>query len=349
LERNLGWQYLYAPGFRRLRQIIDADTDVVHVHSLWGSSGYADVGELPALSRKFPIILTLHEQWLTTGHCACPFDCERWKTGCGKCPDLSLVPSVSRDGTRFNWLRRFVALRRSHLRVTTVSDWLRKTVEQSPIFAGKKISVVHNGIDESVFVPGSKQAARAALGLPPDRFVVLLAGQSIEGINQAVAQQGVLALNQLKEDRLMALLVGRSAHLVSRNLSVPCKVLPFQNRPEDLARCYQAADITLVSSEYETFGRIAAESQLCGTPVVTFDTGGLSEVVKDRVGGIVVPKRNVEALREAIKFLYDNGAEAERMGRDGSAWARAQFGGRKIAGDYLALYHEILHHRNKDA
>jgi glycosyltransferase involved in cell wall biosynthesis len=345
MERNLGWQYLYSPGFRKLRYIIDSDTDIVHIHSLWGASGYADVGGLPALSRRFPAVMTLREQWLTTGHCACPFECERWQTGCGRCPDLSLAPAIPRDGTRFNWTRKFIALRRSRMRVTTISDWLRQKVERSPIFAGKKISVVYNSIDEATFTPGSRQEARTALGLPPDCFIVLLAGQSIEGIRQGIAQHAISALNQLAQERPFALLVGRSAGAVAETLAVPSKVLPFQQNPEDMTVCYRAADITVVTSEYETFGRIAAESQACGTPVVAFQTGGLPEVVQHGEGGLTVKKGDVGELMAAVRFCMDHPDEVERMGAEGPQWVRRNFAMDKVALDYVSLYRETIAER----
>jgi glycosyltransferase involved in cell wall biosynthesis len=352
LEKTFGLERLYAPGFRRLHHVIAPDTDVVHIHSLWGSSGYADIGGLPKLTKKFPCILTLHEQWLTTGHCACPFNCVRWKTGCGRCPDLSLTPKIDRDGTRLNWIRKKWALQKSSVQITTVSDWLRKVARQSPILAGKTISVVYNGIDETVFTPGSRQEAREDLNIPQDSFVVLMAGQTVEGINKGISQQAVQAINLLKHDRVLPLLIGRSAHLVSKTLFVPHIVLPFQEKSEDMARCYRSANVTLVTSEYETFGRVAAESQACGTPVIAFATGGIPEVVKDGVGGLIVPTGDTKALAMAIQRLMDDPGYCNELGSKGAAWAHATFSTREIAVRYVGQYYETieeqkrLHHAN---
>ncbi len=345
-ENKFGWQHLFSPGFRSLDKIIDPETDVVHVHSLWGGGGYADIGALPRLSRSFAMTLTLHEAWLMTGHCACPFGCQRWKSGCGKCPDLQRAPKLEHDGTRFNWWRKRLALRSTHVRITTVSAWLKKQVLNSPILAGKHVSVVHNGVDNSVFAPGDQQHARELLGLPPDAFVVLLAGQTIEGIKEGIAAKyAIKALNQLRDERLHALLIGPSAALVGNQLSIAYTALPYQQQQSDMACCFQAADVSMVTSEYETFGMIAAESQACGTPVITFATGGLPEVVKHGVGGLVVPTGDVNGLIAGIKALLENTSMRNKMGEDGMTWVHEHFSNQMIAMRYISEYRTAMKER----
>jgi len=341
LEKRLGWQHLYAPGFRRLVDEIDPDTDVVHIHSLWGGGGYADIGGLPAISRKFPTIITLRESWLLTGHCACPFECPRWLTGCGNCPDLNRAPSLTSDGTAFNWQRKKRVMQKTRAHITTVSDWLRQQAENSPILAGKEISVVHNGIDDDVFKPGDKTDARQKLGIPVDKFVVLMAGQAVEGINEGIAQQGVEALNQITDERLLVLLVGRSAEQAKKTLEVPSITLPFQKEPKSMATCFQAADITLVTSEYESFGRIAAESQACGTPVIAFATGGLSEVVQHETGGFLVATGDTDGLLEVLQRVLSDAVELRAMSSRAVEWSVTHFANEKISKTFIELYRNV--------
>ncbi len=107
LENRIGWQNLYAPWFRNLHKKLGPDVDVVHVHSLWNSrSGFADLTGVVRLARRYPMVMTLHDAWMLTGHCACFFNCERWKIGCGSCPDLTIPPAVQCDTTHFNWRRK---------------------------------------------------------------------------------------------------------------------------------------------------------------------------------------------------------------------------------------------------
>ncbi len=347
LERQFGWQDIYNPSFRHLAKLLDGRFDIVHFHSLWGSSGYADLSALPAITRKIPGVLTLRDYWMLTGHCAVYMDCMRWKIGCGQCPDLTLPPAIPRDGTHANWLRKRRLIARSNLHVVTISDEVKQRVAESPILADKPVTRIYNGIDLSVFrpvAPELRQQQREALGLDAGEVVVLLAGQTVEWHRFGIAtHHAVAALNALQDrSGVRALVIGRSAAHVAGQLNVPSIVLPFQSEPEAMARCYQAADITLVSSEVETFGRIGAESQACGTPVVSFDSGGIPEVVLHGVGGLVVPRRDTKALAAALQELVDDAPLRRRFAAGGQAHVVANFDESHIAERYLALYRAVL-------
>jgi len=347
LEAITGLQNLRAPGFRHLIRSLPAETDVLHLHSLWGSGHYADIGGIALAAHRYPTVLTLRDEWLLTGHCAYSHQCTRWRQGCGHCPDLTIPPAVSRDATRINVWRKRRALHRAPLWITTVSAALKRQAERSPITAGLPIRVIYNGIDLRAFQPGCRREARAALGLPQDRILVLLTGQSIEGIQQGIAQQGARALERVQDPRVVALLVGHSAQRVASTLRVPSVVVPFQTTPEAMASCYRAADLTLVTSEVETFGRVAAESLACGTPVISSDAGGLPEVVPHRVGGWVVPNRQVEGFEAALRQLLADELLRSRLAQGGLEWVRARFADDHITGQYLELYQEITQERSQ--
>jgi glycosyltransferase involved in cell wall biosynthesis len=178
VEANTGWQDIYNPSFRNLKKLIDPETEIVHFHNIWGGSGggYADIGVLPSLTRKFPGVLTEHQTWFFTGHCAYFRDCQRWQTGCGRCPDLTIPPAITKDGTRFNWKRKLRVVQKSDLAFIGISNWVTSLAEQSPIWAGKEKHTIYEGIDTETFRPVSlqeKQRLRASLGIPNDRVAIL--------------------------------------------------------------------------------------------------------------------------------------------------------------------------------
>src|SRR5262249_42328238 len=107
-----------------------ADTcDLVHCYNLHG--GYFDLRALEWLSRQRPVVLDLRDAWLLSGHCAHSFDCERWKVGCGDCPNLSIDPGIRRDATAYNWRRKQEIFKNSRLYIATPCRWLMQKVEQS--------------------------------------------------------------------------------------------------------------------------------------------------------------------------------------------------------------------------
>src|SRR6185503_18163896 len=161
------------PGTRDLLNLSPVKPDILHCHNLHG--GFFDLGALSRLSHEAPTVLTLHDSWLLTGHCAHSFDCERWTTGCGSCPDLSIYPAIRRDATAHNWQRKRDIYRRSRLYVTTPSNWLMDRVRQSMLWPSVELSrVIPNGVDLSTFKPGSRDEARRDLGLPSANPIVLL-------------------------------------------------------------------------------------------------------------------------------------------------------------------------------
>ena len=103
-ENHWGFEDFRYPETWNVLDLVQPRPDIVHCHNLHG--GYFDLRALPWLSRQVPLVLTLHDAWLLSGHCAHSFDCERWKIGCGRCPDLSIVPAIRRDATAFNWRRK---------------------------------------------------------------------------------------------------------------------------------------------------------------------------------------------------------------------------------------------------
>lgn len=346
LEQGFGWLDIYNPSFRNLERLIPPNTDVVHFHSLWGSDGFADLGALPAITARWPGVITMRENWLVTGHCACFHDCGRWRTGCGRCPNLSLAPSIPRDGTAFNWWRKRRLIARSRLQVIAISDWLKDVAEASPILAGKAVTRIYNGIDLETFSPlehRQRTELRQGLGIPAERVVVLLAGQTVEGIREGIAtHHAISALNQLSRAAVLPLVVGRSADRVAGLLRTEALVLPFQHTPAEMARCYQAADLCLVTSEVEAFGRIGAESQACGTPVVAMGACAIPEVVRHGVGGLVVRVGDAAALAAAIDSLARDPDERVRLGAQGRRHVETHFDQRAIASRYVELYREVL-------
>ena len=347
LERTYGWQDIYNPSFRALRKRLRGNFDVVHFNSLWGSAGYADIGALPVITSDMPGIITMRENWLITGHCACFDACQRWRHGCGSCPDLVRVPKIPKDGTSANWRRKRDVMQRSRLHVVAVSDWLKARAEESPILEGKPVSRIYNGIELGVFAPDAgkdRWQLRRAIGLHDDDIVVLLTGQTVNGLNNGDApRHAAEILASLTADaRIKPLLVGRhNGPMAIRNI-VSSVSLPYQASVQAMADCYRMADITLVTSEAEAFGRIAAESQSCGTPVVTFDTGALPEIVEHEQGGYVVPRGDVDQAAQAISRLAADPALRRGMAVAGRRYVSRHFDASGVARSYVELYRQAL-------
>ena len=198
----------------RIPDITPEFPDVLHCHNLHGS--YFDLRALPRLSHKLPVLLTLHDTWLLSGHCAYSFDCERWKTGCGRCPDLTIYPAIKRDATAYNWQRKREIYAKSQLYIATPSRWLMAKFEQSMLApAVLEARIIPNGVDLSVFHPADKQTSREILAIPQEAKVLLFTANGIqrnpfkdyETVQDAVG----LVAERLQGQRVLFLALGEAA------------------------------------------------------------------------------------------------------------------------------------------
>lgn len=186
IHGQLGIEDFGSPGTAHIPDMFPRRPDVIHCHNLHGqvtgACGYFDLRALPSLSRRFPVILTLHDAWPFTGHCAHSFACERWRTGCGRCPDLTIYPAIRRDATAQNWRRKQEIYRESSLFLATPSQWLMEEAKHSILApAIREARVIPNGVDLAVFKPGDRSHARRSIGLPLDAIVLLSASVGIRG------------------------------------------------------------------------------------------------------------------------------------------------------------------------
>ena len=310
MESVFGLQNIYSPSFRALEKNFDGTPEVVHLHSLHGVENYAELNVLKRISQRFPTVVSLHDLWLMTGHCGHPLECERWKTGCGKCPDLTLYPPISRDATAWNFRRKQRAFAKCKLNLIVPSEWLKTQVMASPILSQFPVTVIHNPVDTQTFRPKEASTARSRHNIASSDRVVLMVAQHLTNPYKGI-ELGVECLNASQTDQLKVILVGNAAKQVSEQINAPCLVLPFTNKAAELAEYYRMADVLLMPSRGETFGLVAAEAMACGTAVVAARIGGLLDVLGNDEGGILA-RRTAPDMAAAVDQLLNDDALRQR-------------------------------------
>jgi glycosyltransferase involved in cell wall biosynthesis len=138
------------------------------------------------------------------------------------------------------------------------------------------------------------------------------------------------------------LIVGKSSDAVLQRWGKAGRAVPFQTDPVLLAQYYCAADVVLVASLWETFGRIPAEAQMCGIPVVGFATGGIPEVVENGLTGMLTEPQNGLGLGAALTTAAAHPELRDRMGRAGAERARRLFGNESVAENYVRHYRSVI-------
>lgn len=340
----LGYEDFDFPASRCITQQETASTDIVHVHNLHGN--YFDLRYLQALSRRRPVVLTLHDMWMLTGHCAYSLDCERWQAGCGGCPDLGLYPALERDNTAVNWRRKRQIYQRSRLYVVTPSRWLMAQVEQSMV-QPIAFRVIPNGVDLSVFRTVDRTRVREALGLPIDASILLfVANGAAENlykdyttIRAAVAQ---VALNWCSKQPLVFLALGSRAAQQEVVNGADIRHIAYCSDPLIVAQYYQAADIFLHAARADTFPNTILEAQACGTPAIATAIGGVPDQLDDEVTGFLTPPGDSGAMASRTIQLLTHAEMRQRMALEAAEKARRCFDLQRQVDEYLNWFQWIL-------
>lgn len=313
--------------------------DVVHLHNLHGY--YINVDVLFSFLRKsgVPVVWTLHDCWPFTGHCAY-FDavgCLKWRDGCGRCPQKSSYPaSWFLNGSARNCARKkslFSGMPR--LSFVPVSKYVEGLLKDS-FLKGSKSEVIYNGVDTRKFYPSKKPSGvREKYSLGSGRIVLGVA-------NIWDARKGLKDLVELSYGgEFKVVLVGLTPAQI-RGLPENVMGIERTDSVDELRDLYSAADVFANPTYEEAFGMVNIEALACGTPVVTYKTGGSPECV-DGATGIVVEKGNVGAMRKAVLDMMS------RTGPELSAACVARVKGlftkEVCCENYLRVYEKLLSRR----
>jgi len=345
LKYHLGLEDFDFPGTSQLLTLTGKPTDILHAHNLHGE--YFDLRMLPWLSTQVPLLMTLHDAWLLSGHCAHSFDCEKWKTGCGTCPDLTIYPETPRDATAHNWRYKREIYSRSRVYVATPSRWLMEKVQKSMLApAVIDARILPNGVDLKMFRPADKQAARAQLDIRDDFNVLLAVGVSITKNRWKDFRTLRAAITRVAEHpqrrKLLLIALGEEAP-VERMGDLEIRFLPFQRDPE-VAKFYQAADLYVHAALADTFPNTVLEAQACGTPVIATRVGGIPEQIENGRTGFLVPPADSAALGHRIAQLLADDQLRHGMGLMAAKHARDKFDLDRQVDAYLNWYHQITSH-----
>jgi glycosyltransferase involved in cell wall biosynthesis len=346
-RRSLGREDFDFPATASLLSLPPQRPDLLHLHNLHSPAGFFDLRQLPALTARVTTVITLHDAWLLAGHCAHSLACDRWRTGCGHCPDLALYPPIPRDATAANYQRKRSTLAQSRLHVITPSRWLMDKVKESILQpAVASLHVIPNGVDLSLFHPADRAQARDALNLPPDATILLFAANGIRSNPFKDYKLLRAALERVAANwqggQLLILALGESAPDEPLSESVTIRHLPFTPDERLVARHYQAADLYLHPARADTFPTTVLEALACGLPVVATAVGGIPEQITESQTGHLTPPGDPTAFADAILSLLRSPDRLRHMSATALTTARQRFDLQTQVDAYLALYHRIV-------
>jgi glycosyltransferase involved in cell wall biosynthesis len=316
--------------------------DIYHLHWIVRFIDYQTFFSNAA--KFYPIVWTLHDMNAFTGGCHYDHGCGKYKTGCGKCPQLG--SSFQNDLSSFVWHNKqefFNNLDAKYLHLVTPSQWLGDQCRQSPLLKKFSLTVIQNGLDISEFAPRDRVFSRDVLGIPQDSDTLLFVAESVDNRRKGF---------KLLIDALSGISNTHKLYLVTiGNLQTnlksqfPNTILGPLNNDRLLSLIYSAADLYIIPSIQDNLPNTVIESLSCGTPVIGFDVGGIREMIQEGINGFLVSAKDVDALRCKIIETLSNKENLEKMARNCRKSAIKNYAIVKQAKKYLDLYKLLLNKR----
>ena len=295
---NYGFNSYFATK-KLIRILENLKPDIVHLHNI--HSHNCNVGKLLKYLRDNHIktFWTFHDCWAFTGYCThfVMSKCDKWKSECHNCPQYKKFSwFFDRSKSLFNEKKKY--LQGLDLTIITPSLWLADLVKQS-FFKKYPIRVINNGIDLSVFKP-TESFFRKNNGLTHKKVVLGVASIWEFGKGLDV----FIKLSNLLPDDYRIVLVGTDDNV---DKQLPSNIISIHrtHNQKELAEIYTAADVFANPTREDTFPTVNMESLACGTPVVTFRTGGSLEILDDSCGS-VVDCDDIDGMEIEVRRICEN-------------------------------------------
>lgn len=312
------------PTKQLIKKIKVLNPDIIHLHNIhdhW--LNYKILFEY-LNTTNIPIIWTQHDCWAFTGGCMhfVHSNCEKWKKYCSECPQKKRFLDSSRSNFE---LKKNLFGNNNNLTIVPVSQWMADFVQKS-FLKNKNINVIHNGVDLNVFKPLSRNREG-------NKFNIL----AVSSVwHQSKGLYDIFKLREILSDEYEITIVGLSEKQLTQ---LPNGVIGIQRTQniQELVKLYSEADVFINPTYADTFPTVNIESLACGTPVITYRTGGSPEAIDEKTG-IVVEQGNVNELANAIRKIRTTPLSSN----DCRKRSEEYFDKDKCFDKYIKLYEECL-------
>ena len=321
-----------------IKQIQKINPDVIHLHNIHGY--YINYKILFKHLRKanIPIVWTLHDCWSMTGHCVY-FDyakCDRWQAQCYDCPQKNTYPtSLIFDRSKKNHIDKIQMFSSvEKLTLVPVSNWLAELIQKS-FLNDKGVMVIRNGIDINVFNYCENKSLIEKYNLTRKRIILGVASpwSKRKGLNDFYKLYSLLPENQYQ-----MVLIGLSSQQM---LETPSGIVVLRrtDSAKELAQWYSISDVFVNLTYEDNYPTTNLEAISCGTPVVTYRTGGSPESVTPYTGR-VVEQGDLNGVVSAVESLCAE--DRDQLRKRCREYAVENFDKEQNYLAYLKLYEDIL-------
>jgi glycosyltransferase involved in cell wall biosynthesis len=331
----------FVPITRPYNTCVDLPVDfrgIVHLHWI---AKWLDLGSaLKSIPRSIPVIVSLHDVSTITGGCCIYNGCDRFKADCRPCPLLKAP--FDRFVANRELRRKARAFATRNLFVVGNSSWTTAMARESSVFSAKtNFTTILPGLP-SEFRPLDKRAARTQMNLPLDMFILGFAAAELTDDNKQFPLFEQALARCLKERPALGIAIGGGTPRLSL---VPENSMRFTGKisdPSKLAVAYAAMDLLVFPSRMESFGQVAAEASVCGTPTCAFRVGGIPDIIQHDCSGLLATPRNDQEFLRNISHLILNPNLLAKLGEQAAIQNRERFTLQRFAQEYLTVYRSAL-------
>lgn len=321
-----------------IQKIADISPDIIHLHNIHGYYVNYEILFQYLSTLDIPIVWTLHDCWTFTGHCVHfqNINCNKWKAECHNCPQIHEYPkSLFWDNSRNNYIKKKKAFTSIHnLTIVPVCEWLNKLLDQSFLKKCKR-QVILNGIDLNIFYPRDSRKKIEDMFNLRGKFICLAVANRW---NQSKGLDDIIYIREKLPENIVIIMVGVT-HKQIKNL--PPGIIGLKNTEdqEQLCSIYSASDVFINPTYQDTLPTVNIESLACGTPVITYNTGGCSDIV-DINTGYVISQGDKDNLYKCIMKMEQTG----KIVYSTNCVVKAQkcFNAQVKYQEYMQLYNELL-------
>ena len=313
---------------RLIKKVLEYKPDVIHLHNIHGHYLNYEMFFSFLKEYKIPVVWTFHDCWSFTGHCShfTMVKCEQWKSHCSYCSQLRCYPACYTKGNvNNNFTRKMQCLTGlDNLVIVTPSKWLAGLVKDS-FLKEYPVRVINNGIDLTKFNPKMGSNFRSEYDL--DGKTVIL-GVASEWTERKGYTDFIKLAHELSETQKLVM-VGINDKQVEE---LPDSIIAIKktNSIEELVEIYSAVDVFFNFTYEDNFPTVNLEALACGTPVITYRTGGSIEAITKENGFVIEQGKYMRALE-----LVDS---AKRLSRDQIAEYSMRYNANNRYKEYIHLY-----------
>lgn len=325
-----------------IQEIEKINPDIIHLH--WINGGLVQIESLKYFNK--PIVWTLHDSWAFTGGCHIPYACKKYNKECDICPKFT-TESIKLSKKVLK--KKMSEWKDIDMTIISPSNWMYQCAKESKLLKNKSHKVIPNGINTNIFTKKSKVECRKKLGLELRKKKILFGavnGNSDPNKGYYIVEKVIDELEKYK-DSYELIIFGDKFSEELNNKKIKIYQMGFITDLNKMCELYSASDLFLCPSISENLPNTIIESMACGTPVVAFNIGGISDIIEDNITGKLVKPYDIRLFIDSInEIILDENYEEVSM--KCIEKVKKHYSVDLIVDRHVELYQSLLNRNNGD-